>query len=108
MNMKVFYQKLRSVEETIAEQHPIVVSLETPDGGRAGVMTEAPRRLAARLIVEGKARIAGEDEAKAFREEVAEARRRAEEMTMADRVQLRVVTESEARRPGAGSKNPKS
>ena len=40
----------------------VVISLETPDGGKAGVPTEVSRRNAARLIVEGWAELANADE----------------------------------------------
>lgn len=108
MNVKVYYQKLHSVEESIPGPHAVLVSLETPDGGRAGVMTEAPRRVAARLIVEGKARIASEEEAKAFQAEAAEVQRRAEEALMAERARLAAAVESAVRRPAEPGKGAKS
>jgi len=43
------------------------VSRETPDGGRAGVKTQVPRALAARMIVEEKADLATPEEAEEFR-----------------------------------------
>ena len=56
MEMRMYYKKLRQAEATIAEEHTVVVSLETGDGGAAGVYTEVTRRNAARLIVEGRDR----------------------------------------------------
>ena len=58
MDLKIYYQKIREVEARIEEQFPIVISKETADGGHAGTATEVPRRLAAKMIVEGLARIA--------------------------------------------------
>ncbi len=40
MDLKVFYQKLRKIEQEIADPHVLVVSNETSDGGRAGQKTE--------------------------------------------------------------------
>ena len=40
----------------------VVISLETPEGGKPGRATEVSRASAAQLIVEGKARLAGADE----------------------------------------------
>jgi lysophospholipase L1-like esterase len=93
MDLKVYYQKLRQVEGSIAEPDVVVASLGTPDGGRAGVLTEVPRALAAKLIVEGGARLATEEETLRFREQVAEAKRLAEEAAAASRIQVTVVSE---------------
>lgn len=95
--MKVFYQKLRQVEANFPEPHVVVVSQETPDGGRAGVRTEAPREVAARMIVEGKARAATAEEAVEFREQTAEAKRIADQLAATSRMQITVVSEAELR-----------
>jgi len=95
MDLKVFYQKLRQTEASIAEAHVVVVSLETPDGGRAGVRTEVPRALAARMVVEGRARLATPEESAEFREQTAEAKRAADQAATASRIQIAVVSESE-------------
>ena len=97
MDLKVFYQKLRQTEAGISEEHVVVVSHETSDGGRPGVRTEVPRRLAARLIVEGKARLATPEEASEFREQMAEAKRLADQLVAASRMQITVVSEAELR-----------
>ncbi len=34
MDLRMFYQKLRKIEQEIADPHVVVVSHETPDGGR--------------------------------------------------------------------------
>jgi len=57
MDLRIYYQKVRDVEAKIAEEFPFVVSRETPDGGKAGVKTQVPRRIAAKLIVEGLAEL---------------------------------------------------
>ncbi len=67
MDLRMFYQRMRKLEEDIASTHPVVVSVETPDGGRAGVKTEVNREMAAKLIVEGRARLATEEESDEFR-----------------------------------------
>lgn len=95
MRLKNYYEKIRATEATLPEGFVVVVSQETSDGGRAGVRTETPRYVAARLIVEGRARIATEEEAGAFRETVVEARRAADQETAAKSVQLTVISASE-------------
>ena len=62
MNLKSYYAKVREVEATLDGDDVLVVSEATPDGGKAGVMTLAAKRVAAQLVVEGLARVASEDE----------------------------------------------
>jgi hypothetical protein len=62
MDIRVYYQKVRQSEATIAKDYVSVVSLDTADGGRSGVVTEVSRYTAAKLVVEGKARLATEAE----------------------------------------------
>ena len=56
MDLKLYYQKIRDLERDLKADYAVVVSLETPDGGKAGVRTEVPARTAAKMIVEGRAR----------------------------------------------------
>jgi hypothetical protein len=93
----MFYQKLRQIEASLAEADVIVMSLETADGGRAGVPSEASRAVAARMIVEGKARLATAEEASAFRERTAEAKRSADQLAAAGKVQVTVISDSDLR-----------
>jgi hypothetical protein len=67
MDLKLYYQKMRKLESEIPEAHAIVVSLETGDGGKAGRMTEVKRETAARLVTEGRAKLASAEEAAEFR-----------------------------------------
>jgi hypothetical protein len=97
MDLKVFYQKLRQTESSIAEPYVVMVSQETPEGGRAGVRTEVSRGLAAKMLVEGRARMASAEEASEFREQTAEAKRLADQMSAANRMQITVVSEAELR-----------
>ena len=51
MDLQVYFRKIRAMEDSLKDPSAVLVSLETPDGGREGVRTEAPRRTAARMIV---------------------------------------------------------
>jgi hypothetical protein len=97
MDLKIFYQKVREAEMQITDDPTIVVSFETSDGGKADVVSEVPRPVAARMIVEGKARAAEGPEAAQYRKQIDDARRRIDEETDARRVQVRVISESELR-----------
>jgi hypothetical protein len=79
MDLQVYYAKIRQQEQLIGEEFPIVVSQETADGGKAGHVTETPRKVAARLLAHGAARLASTEEATAFRETQLAAKRTADE-----------------------------
>src|SRR5262245_1736380 len=105
MDLKVYYSKIREVEAQIVEEFPVVLSRETSDGGKAGVYTEVPKRLAAKLVVDGLAALAKQDDGEAFRASLREALRTAEELAMASKVELRVVSAAELERlKGKGKK----
>jgi len=95
MDLQVYYQKIREAESKIPEEFPLVVSAETNDGGKGGTITEVPRRIAAKLMIEGQARLATKEEAKAHREAVAEAKRAADRAAAAAKVQLTVLSTTE-------------
>jgi hypothetical protein len=45
----------------------VIISRQTSDGGRAGVKTQVPRAVAARIIADEKADLATAEEAEEFR-----------------------------------------
>jgi len=97
MDLRVFYQKLRKIEQEIADPHVLVISHETSDGGKAGQISEVSRAIAARLIVESRARIATAEEAAAHRLALDQARQEAEQRVTAQKIQLSVISESDLR-----------
>src|SRR5262245_56091440 len=103
MDLRVYYQKIRELEQSLAGTHPVVVSLETPDGGRAGVRTEVSTQIAARMMVDGKARLATDEEASEFHKRKNEAKRLVDQADPSRRMQVSVVSESAA--PAAKRKN---
>jgi len=106
MDLKVYYRNVRKIEEQIDGADVVIESCETPDGGRAGVLSEVSKRMAAKLVVDGRAKIASEEAAKAYREGLEQARQQALEERAARRVRVAVIPESElksrrgAQRPG--------
>ncbi len=100
MDLRVYYKTLRQIEAGLPED-VVVSSKATPDGGKEGVLTEVPRRIAARLIVEGSAELAKEAEASAFRARAAEAKRLADQRAAAGRLQVTVISEADANKQGA-------
>ncbi len=66
MDLRNYYQKVKDIASKIADNCTVIVSLETADGGKAGTQTEVPRALAAKMIVDGIARLATPEERQAF------------------------------------------
>jgi hypothetical protein len=98
MDLQGYYQRIRDIEGKIAEEFPLVVSHQTPEGGKAGTKTEVPKRLAAKLIVDGLARLASGEEKALFDAEQAEAIRLAEQLAASARLQVTVLASSELER----------
>lgn len=95
MDLKQYFRKMRDIEASLTERYPVLVSLETADGGKPGILCEASRLNAARMIVEGRAVLASPAEAQAFRAEQVEARAEAAKAELAKRIQVAIVTESD-------------
>ena len=95
MDLRDFFKRIREIEAAIESPFTLVVSNATPDGGKAGVVVETPRHIAARMIAEGRARLATPDEMAAHEEAIGLALLEAEEAALADRVQVAVVSDIE-------------
>lgn len=103
MDLQSYYNKIREIEQSISEPSAVVVSQETPDGGRAGVRSEVSRRLAAKMITDGAARLATSDERKDFEIQKAESKRKMDQRAAASRMQFTLVSPQEVKRPSGGS-----
>jgi hypothetical protein len=91
MDLRAYYRKLREVESQLPDKFVVIVSMDTPDGGKPGVMTEVSRLTAAKHVVENRARVATPEEADAFRSFHVEAKRLAEQELAASKMQFVVV-----------------
>jgi len=107
MDLQVYFKKIRALEESLKDPSAVLVSLETQDGGREGVRTEVPRRIAARMIVEGAARLATAEETRDFMEQKAEAKRQADQTAAASRMQFTVISPHELRKLKSGAQTGK-
>lgn len=95
MDVRQYFRKLREAEANIPDVHPLVMSLETEDGGKAGLITEVPRHIAAKMIVEGRAVLANEEEKARYREQQLSSQLAAEKEQLARRVQVAIVRDSD-------------
>ena len=98
MDLRQYFRKLREAQTTISEPETFVTSLETEDGGRAGVITEVSRELAAKMIVEGRATLSTKAERDRFVAHQNAARAAARTAEIAQKLQVTVVSPPEPQR----------
>ena len=91
MDLRIYYQQLRQVEATVPTDPVLVCSLATSDGGKAGVISEVRRGVAAQLLLQGRARLASDDESVEFRADGLARLERAERDSAVKRIQVTVV-----------------
>jgi hypothetical protein len=91
MDLRQYYKKLHELESKMPEAHVLVLSLDTGDGGKEGVITEVPRRNACQLILEGRARRVDQTEEALFRMDEKEKREEFQRAKVASRVQVQLV-----------------
>jgi hypothetical protein len=95
VDVRQYFRKLREVEGSIQDQFACVTSLENPDGGKAGVVSEVTRELAAKLLVEGRAVLSSEPDIKDFFARRATQKLAYEKAEMANRLQVTIVSDPE-------------
>jgi hypothetical protein len=91
MDLRAYYKKIRETQAAMQSPHVVLVSMATPDGGKPGVTTEVPAPIAARMIVEGTARQATDEETADFHTRQSAARQAAEDAAQASRLQVVVI-----------------
>jgi hypothetical protein len=100
MNLRSYFQKSREIEQGLLEPFIVVVSQDTSDGGRRGLLTEVPKHLAARMIADGRACLASEEETRDFGVKKVEAKRLADQEAIASRMQVTLVPTAELKKTG--------
>jgi hypothetical protein len=103
MDLKQYFKKVREIEASIKEPYVLVSSLETPDGGKAGVISEVTRAVAATIIAEGRAALTTEEEAIRYAEQQSAARQAAEKALLAKRVQVAIIAEPSQQNESLGN-----
>ena len=97
MDIRGYFQKVGETEAAIAAPHVVIVSEGTADGGKAGVVSEVSRAVAARLIAEGRARLANDAQEREHRASKDRVRAALEQERLANRVQVTVLSDNELR-----------
>ena len=96
MDIRMYFQKIREMEDSIEAPYVVVISLDTGDGGRAGVPTEVTRQAAARLVVEGRVRLATPEETHDYYSGVTAAQERADHASLT-RLRLALLADDDLR-----------
>jgi hypothetical protein len=91
MDLRLYYKKVREAEAALQGDEIVLVSLATPEGGKEGVMTEAPKSVAAKFIAEGRARVASDEETAEFRGKIAAAFEKHQQEEAARQLQVVMV-----------------
>jgi hypothetical protein len=102
MNLRSYFQKIREFETRIMEPFVVLVSEETSDGGKEGLLTEVPKSVAAKMIADGRGHLASEDATREFQERKAQAKRDAGTEVTASRMQVTLIPTADlmkAKRP---------
>lgn len=66
MDLRAYYKRVREIESQLPSPYVVIVSIETQDGGKDGVLTEVATLTAAKHIADGRARAATKDETDAY------------------------------------------
>lgn len=103
MDVKGYFRRLREKEAELPDGDLAIVSEATADGGKAGVLSVVPKRIACRLLVEGRARLASEEEGRQFEREERAAREAWQKSQEAQRIHVQLMNgleqEAKARKP---------
>jgi hypothetical protein len=105
MDIKTYFKKVREIESAITAAFVVIASLETPDGGKVGSFTEVSKALAARMITEGRGRLASDEESALFLETHADARRTAEALAVSQKLQFTLVQPGDNRNKPRGPRD---
>ncbi len=95
MDVKQYFRKVREIEDSLTEPYPVVISLETSDGGKAGMVCEVPRSVAAKMILERRATLASIEQKEFFFQQQEAAKKAAEKAELARRVQVAIIADSD-------------
>jgi hypothetical protein len=98
MDLKAYYKKIREIESQLPGPFVVVVSIETSDGGKAGILSEVATLTAAKCIAEGRARTATAEESEDFHSRNAEAKLAADNAAAANKMQFVVVSGKSGRK----------
>jgi hypothetical protein len=93
VDLRQYFKKIRDTEANLEEAFPLIVSLETPEGGKSGVVSEVSREIAAKMFVEGRAVLANDLERLDYYARQAATKKAADKADLSRRVQVAIITD---------------
>jgi hypothetical protein len=99
MDLRNYFKKIKETASAIEEPYLLIVSLETPDGGKPGTVVEVTRHEAAKALVEGRAVRANEEQTEVYYKQEAARKKYAEKAELSRRLQIAIISDSELRAP---------
>lgn len=93
MNLRKYYQDVKEVRSKMESPYVYLTSLDTPNGGKAGCVCEVDADIAARMLVDGVARQATEEEIADYLQEGEKLLMAAKEEQLRNRLRVTLVSE---------------
>ena len=91
MDLKIYFRRIREIEESLPDPFAVIISEANDDGAQGGIPMEVSSHLAAKMVVERRARLATAEESATFHETRMEAKKAADQLAAANRMQITVV-----------------
>ncbi|HEU0123426.1 MAG TPA: hypothetical protein VFQ91_23050 [Bryobacteraceae bacterium] len=107
MNLKDYYREIDEQLAQIPDAFVLVASLATPNGGKAGVVSEVSRRTAATLVVEKKARMLTPAETEQWQAERDQRQKQKDIAALQERMRMSRLAEDELRALRAALQTPR-
>jgi hypothetical protein len=95
MELKNYFKKIKETETSLDQEFPLIVSLETSNGGKPGTVMEVSRQQAAKAIVEGRAVLANDEQKQSYLKQESARRAAVEKAELSRRVQIAIISEPE-------------
>ena len=92
MDLKQYFRQVRETEAALPEEYAFIVS-SSKDGGKAGVISEVPRVVAAKMLVEARATLATPEQISLFREQQEAAKKTAEQAQLAKQIHVAILSD---------------
>ncbi|MBL8179946.1 MAG: hypothetical protein JNK48_35025 [Bryobacterales bacterium] len=96
MDVKQYFQRVRELAMQLPGEEVVIKSLPTPNGGKAGILTEVNRQTAAKQIIDGNAVLATEKESTEYYSEMEAKRQIAERALALSRLQISLSTAAQS------------
>jgi hypothetical protein len=96
--LREYYDNYREALDTIDKDFVVLISRVTNDGGKAGVLSEASRDVAAHRIAGNSSFLANEEDTQRYYDQAIEARESAQREASKDKIKFAVLSSDDFRK----------